>query len=63
VAECLPDMRPQAITARLREIGRLLREQGPRDKGVDMSAPAVTARLRSLGGLADACRRLGRARL
>jgi hypothetical protein len=63
VADNGPDMRPEAVTARLREIGRLLNEQGPRPKGVDMSVAAVTARLRSLGTLADACRRLGRARL
>jgi hypothetical protein len=56
-------MRPAAVTARLREIGRLLSERGPRPKGVDMSPASVTSRLRSLGCLSDACRRLGRARL
>jgi hypothetical protein len=63
VADSRIDMRPAAVTARLREIGRLLSERGLRPKGVDMTPASVTARLRALGSLSDACRRLGRARL
>jgi hypothetical protein len=63
VAERGPDMRPQAVAARLREIGRLLSQRGFQPKGADMSIAAVTARLKMLGSLSDACRRLGRARL
>jgi hypothetical protein len=63
VVEWAADMRPQAVTDRLREIGRLLRQRGFRLKGADMSAAAVTARLKMLGSLSDACRRLSRARL
>jgi hypothetical protein len=53
------DMRPEAVTARLREMSRLLAERGFVAKGVDMSSPAVTARLKTLGALSDMCRRLG----
>jgi hypothetical protein len=56
-------MRPEAVTARLREVGRLLRQRGLRRKGADMSAAAVTTRLKTLGSLSDACRRLGHARI
>jgi hypothetical protein len=56
-------MRAPAVTARLREMARLLSERGLRPKGVDMSPASVTSRLRSLGTLSDACRRLGRARI
>ena len=63
MAERPVDMRPAAVTARLRQIGALLSERGLRPKGVDMSPASVTARLRALGTLSDACRRLGRARM
>ena len=53
------DMSAAAVTHRLREIDRLLSEQGPREKGVDMSAAAITSRMRVLGSLSDMCRRLG----
>ena len=52
------DMRSEAVTARLRELSRLLAQRGFVVKGVDMSRPAVTARLRTLGALSDMCRRL-----
>jgi hypothetical protein len=51
-------MSPSAVTARLRELDRLLAQRGLRAKGVDMSSEAVTARLRALGALSDMCRRL-----
>ena len=51
-------MRPAQVTARLREVARLLAERGMLNKAVDMSASAVTARLRVLGSLSDMCRRL-----
>ena len=52
------DMSATAVTHRLREIDRLLAEQGLRRKGVCMSAAAVTDRLRTLGSLSDMCLRL-----
>ena len=52
------DMSTTAVTHRLREIDRLLKEQGLRRKGVPMSAAAVTERLRTLGSLSDMCLRL-----
>ena len=53
------DMGSAAVTARLREMARLLEQRGWVTKGVDMSARAVTSRLRAMGSLADMCRRLG----
>lgn len=55
------DMRPGAVTARLRELARLLERRGFTTKGIDMSVTAVTGRLRALGALSDMCRRLGEA--
>jgi hypothetical protein len=52
------DMGAAAVTARLREVARLLAERGRVAKGVDMSPAQVTARLRTLGALSDMCRRL-----
>jgi hypothetical protein len=51
-------MRPAQVSARLRQMARLLADRGFVNKGVDMSASAVTARLRVLGALSDMCRRL-----
>jgi hypothetical protein len=51
-------MRPEAVTARLREVSRLLAERGLVVKEVDMSPAAISARLRTLGALSDMCRRL-----
>lgn len=53
------DMRPEAVTERLREIGRQLVRRGLVAKGVDMSRAAVTCGLRALGALSDMCLRLG----
>lgn len=47
------------ITARLRELSRLLAVRGFVTKQVDMSAAAVTARVRTMASLSDMCRRLG----
>ncbi|HZA50219.1 MAG TPA: hypothetical protein VE549_05730 [Myxococcaceae bacterium] len=52
------DMHSEAITARLREVSRLLTERGHVRKGVDMSSNAISGRLRTLGALSDMCRRL-----
>jgi len=52
------EMDAQAVTARLREVARLLAARGFVKKGIDMSPAAVTARLRTLGALCDMCRRL-----
>lgn len=52
------DFGPEAITARLRELSRLLDARGFVSKQVDMSAPAVTARVRTMASLSDMCRRL-----
>jgi hypothetical protein len=41
-------------------VGRLLSQQGRRQKGLDMSAAAITGRLRVLGALCDMCIRLAR---
>jgi hypothetical protein len=60
VAEIPVDMSPAAITDRLRQVGRLLSQQGRRPKGLDMSAAAITGRLRVLGALCDMCSRLAR---
>lgn len=54
------DWQPAAVTARLRELSRLLAARGFVVKGVDMSPPAVTARLKILGGLSDMCLRLAK---
>jgi hypothetical protein len=54
-------MSPGAVTARLREMARLLEERGAVSKGVDMSAAAISGRLRLMGALSDMCRRLGAA--
>jgi hypothetical protein len=53
------DYGPQAITARLRELARLLSARGFVSKDVDMSAAAITARVRTMASLSDMCRRLG----
>lgn len=50
-----------AVTARLRQVSRLLAERGMTKKGVDMSTQAVSGRLRTLGALSDMCRRLAEA--
>ena len=52
------DMRPESVTARLREMARLSAERGFVGKGVDMSSAAVTSRLRTMASLSDLCRRL-----
>ena len=52
------DMRSAAITARLQQVARLLRERGWVVKGVDMSSAAVTERLRTQAALSDMCLRL-----
>lgn len=57
------DMRTPAVTARLREMARLLAERGFVDKGVDMSRAAVTARLKTLSALSTMCLRLQTAKL
>lgn len=54
-------MAASEVTARLREMARLLAERGFVRKGIDMSPPAITGRLRMLGALSDMCRRLGSA--
>jgi hypothetical protein len=51
-------MAKEAITLRLREVGRLSARRGFVAKGVDMSSAAVTMRMRILGGLSDMCLRL-----
>jgi hypothetical protein len=53
------DFGPHAITARLRELARLLAARGFVSKDVDMSAAAITARVRTMASLSDMCRRLG----
>jgi hypothetical protein len=57
------DMRPQAITERLRTAARLLAERGFVDKGVDMSRAAVTGRLKTVSALSSMCLRLQKARI
>jgi hypothetical protein len=52
------DMAKQAITLRLREVGRLCASRGFVVKGVDMSRAAVSLRMKTLGALSDMCRRL-----
>jgi len=49
---------PAIVTARLREMSRLLAERGFVSKGVDMSPAAISARLRSWSALTEMCRRL-----
>lgn len=46
-------MSAAAVTARLREIERLLAAGARAKKGVDMSSAAITSRLRALGSLSD----------
>jgi hypothetical protein len=57
------DMRPEAITARLRTVARLLAERGFVDKGVDMSCAAVTGRLKTMSALSSMCSRLQQAKI
>jgi hypothetical protein len=57
------DMRPQAVTARLRMLARELEARGFVSKGVDMSPAAVTDRLRAMAALSAMCLRLGKATL
>lgn len=52
------DLGPGAITARLRELSRLLQARGFVSKQVDMSAAAVTKRVETMASLSDMCRRL-----
>ena len=52
------DMRPDAVSTRLREMARLFAQRGFVSKGVDMSSAAVTSRLRTMASLSDLCRRL-----
>jgi hypothetical protein len=52
------DMSAAAVTARLREMARLLAVRGRVDKGVDMSPRQLTARIQTLGARSDMCRRL-----
>ena len=52
------DFDPAAVTARLREVGRLLEARGFVPKRIDMRPAAVTARLRVMAGLSDMCREL-----
>lgn len=54
-----PELSPEAITLRLKELGRLSKEARRRPT-VDMSSAGVTARLRELGELSDFCSRLMR---
>jgi hypothetical protein len=56
-------MRPQAVTARLHTVARLLAEQGFIDKGVNMSPVAVTNRLKSMSALSSMCLRLRTAKI
>ena len=55
------DMRPEAVTARVREVARLLDQRGSVSKGVDMSRTAVTLRLQSMASLSTMCLRLAKA--
>ena len=53
------DLGAAAVTARLRELSRLLDSRGFVIKQVvDMQRAAVTSRLRVMGALSDMCRRL-----
>jgi hypothetical protein len=54
------DMSKSAVTCRLRELSRLLRERGFIPKAIVMTKEAVTTRLKMMGALSDLCRRLGR---
>jgi hypothetical protein len=55
-------MTPAAVSARLREVGRLsdLGAERRLETKVDMGAAAVTRRLRAVAGLTALCLRLGR---
>jgi hypothetical protein len=55
-------MTPAAVSARLREVGRLaeLRADRRLETKIDMSPAAVSGRLRAVGRLAALCLRLGR---
>lgn len=55
------DMSREAISARLRDMARLLDERGFASKGVDISRTAVTLRLQSMAALSTMCLRLGKA--
>jgi predicted deacylase len=57
------DMRPKAVTARLRQVARMLAERGFVDKGVDMSRTAVTDRLKTMSALSTMCLRLQTAKI
>ena len=57
------DMRATAVTARLREMARLLAERGFVDRGVDMSRDAVTERLKTMSALSTMCLRLQTAKI
>jgi len=54
-------MSPDAVSARLRTMARLLEERGFTNKGMDMSSAAVTSRLQSMAALSTMCLRLGQA--
>ena len=54
-------MSREAISARLRDMARLLDERGFASKGVDISRTAVTLRLQSMAALSTMCLRLGKA--
>jgi len=56
-------MHREAVTARVREVARLLEQRGFVSKGVDMSRTAVTRRLASMASLSSMCLRLTRATL
>jgi hypothetical protein len=53
-------MTPEAVSARLREVGRLtdLRASKRLETKIDMRPAAVSRRLRTVGLLTDLCRRL-----
>ena len=55
------DMGREAVSARLRDVARLLDERGFLNKGIDMSRTAVTLRLQSMAALSTMCLRLGKA--
>ena len=55
------DMGREAVSARLRDLARLLDERGFLNKGIDMSRTAVTFRLQSMAALSNMCLRLGKA--
>lgn len=55
------DMSREAVSARLRDVARLLHERGFVNKDVDMSRTAVTFRLQCMAALSTMCLRLGKA--